>query len=178
MDDTIKPDVTTDPTPIAEKRLKKTARGTITAQICDQTWLFADYVPSLGRVWDRIYDANCLRGEYPILDVQLAAYRLLVANYELLDDEAIVLIRSAETSDLVKAVETALFGPEKTHRTYTDWVTGSLATNGLKVSDIPAHQLNSVLEMLVATNRAVAPKDWISAAEYAVQRKAILGSVG
>ena len=163
--------------PDAAKRLKPDASGTVAAAIAGQPWLFADYIPKLAPVWDRLIDANALAGRYPILDVQLAAYRLLVENYTLSDDEAVILIRAADTGDLVKAVETALLGPERAYRGYSDWVVASLASNGLTIDAIPPKRLHAVLDMLVATRRAVPLSDWVSSAQAAKVRADILAMV-
>ena len=160
--------------PEASTRLKPNARGSVVVTICEQAWLFSDVVPELRPVWDRLYDANVLAGSYPVLDLQLAALRLLTANYTLLTDEAVILIRAAEVSDLVKAVETALFGPERVHRSFTDWVVASFAANGLSVDDVPADRRQAVLELLVATRRTLSPAEYISSAQAAKVRSDIL----
>jgi hypothetical protein len=152
-------------------------RGTAVRLGDDREWLLADFVPAHSPAWDRLYDANVMDGQYTLPDVRAAAWALLLANYTVSGDEAARLIVGARPKDLVKAVDSALFGPEVIHRTYGDWVNASLYGNGLDPAKIPASQHRIVLEMLVKTGRAVPESEFVSSHEGAAMRRKIMAMI-
>ena len=129
-----------------------------------QAWPLAAYVPALGPVWDRLYDDNLIRGVYGPDDVRLAASRLLLENFDLAPEAVATLIIGADLAELVKAVESALFGPERSYHSWSDWVLGSLYANGIDPASVPPDRLHAVLGMLVASGRAIPSGKYISSA--------------
>ena len=144
----------------------------------EHEWRLADYVPEPGPVWDRLYDANLLSGQYTHGDLALAALRLLVAAYELTLDEAVAIVAEFPIAEAVVAVERALLGPVEIHRTWSDWVSSALAANGLAFDGVPPGRLDDVLTQLVATGRAMAPSAFISSTQAAAQRGKLLAMMG
>jgi hypothetical protein len=135
-----------------------------------QEWLLADYAPTLSEEWDRLYDGNVVFRKYQAADVRLGAWALLLAGYDLTRAEAATLIIGADLTALVQAVEVALFGPARRHRTYSQWVCASLWSVGVDPDRIPPDMIRPVLEILVATGRTPPEAEFISAAEAAVAR--------
>lgn len=160
------------PDPEARKR-PSTVRGT-PVRLGGSEWLLADFVPALGQVWDDLYDSNVLQGRYEAVDVQRAAVRLLWANYDLSADEAVGLVLGADPATLVGAVEAALFGEARPHRTYSDWALSALLANGLGPKRVPPESLRDVLDQLVAVGRAVPPESFVTTLQYARERREIL----
>jgi hypothetical protein len=157
-------------------RTRPRARGTPVA-IIDRTWLLADYVPKPDDVWDRLFDQNALSNRYDHVTLRQAGLRLLDANYDLTPDEAVGLIRAADLDDLVTAVEAALFGPAETDNTYSDWVKVSLWSNNINPAAVPPEDRRDVLDYLVRVGRAVPASDYVSSAEAAKVRGALLGMI-
>lgn len=162
--------------PDPEARKRPGARGT-PVRLGGSDWLLADFVPALGQVWDDLYDSNVLEGRYEAADVQRAAVRLLWANYDLSADEAVGLALGADPGSLVGAVEAALFGESRPHRTYSDWAISSLLANGLDPKRVPPESLRDVLDQLVISGRAVAPDEFVTTLRYARERREILSDV-
>lgn len=163
------------PDPAARKR-PGAVRGTPVI-LGGSEWLLADFVPALGRVWDDLYDSNVLEGRYEAADVQRAAVRILWANYDLSADEAVGLVLGADPGSLVGAVEAALFGEARPHRTYSDWAISSLLANGLDPKRVPPESLRDVLDQLVISGRAVAPEEFVTTILYAKERREILSEM-
>lgn len=158
--------------PSSRATLRPGVTGT-PVEIAGQTWLLADW-PHFGGVWDDIYDRAVLRGECDSLSVAVAAEMLLISCHKLDLDDAVRLVRLADPEDLASAVRTALFGPEEARRTYSQWAISALLANGLNPDRVPAVCLRDVLDHLVATGRAVPADKWVSSAEAAAERAAIL----
>jgi hypothetical protein len=143
-----------------------------------RAWLFADHVRTYEPVWDRLYDSAQLTGHYPLMDVMSAAVRLLYQANDLTPDEAATVVAAADPADLVPAVDRALYGPERSHRTWGQWVESSLLANGLNPATIPPDKVWAVLDMLVMTGRTVPAGKFVSSAEAAAMRRGILGWAG
>lgn len=147
-------------------------------EIDGQAWLLADVIPVAGGdVWDRLYDQNCLTRRYEPGDLQLAAAKLLWANYHLTADEGVGLILAVPVRDLVEPVELALFGPDKPLRTYSEWVRSSLICAGIDPRMVPPGDLRAVLEQLVATGRCLPQHQFVSAAVASVKRRRMLDKI-
>jgi hypothetical protein len=159
---------------VPELRQRSEAPRGTPVEIAGREWRFADYIPELGPVWGRLYDQNALARHYESGDLRLGAVRLLWANYHLTPDEAVVLIRLTSSEDLVRAVEVAMLGPERVHRTYPDWVVSSFLANGLDLAATPPETRRDVLDQLVMTGRAVPPQEFISSAEAVIYRQSFL----
>ena len=142
-------------------------------EIAGHTWLLPDFVPTFAAVWDAIFDQNALSGQYDPGDLRACAVRLILTNYTITPDDAVDIVWACDLSELVPPVETALFGPEKVHRTWSSWVESSLIANGLDPSRIPASAVRDVLEQLVHTGRAVPAEKWVSSAEYRAFRSSL-----
>ena len=105
-----------------------------------------------------------------------AARALLKENYDLTDEEITPLLSVApgpESQALTNAVLDALFGPEESTRTYTDWVRASLLANGLDAAELSARDLPNVLAILVATNRTIPLSRFADASQAAGERRAL-----
>ncbi len=160
----------TEPTGIPspfEAALRSRLDGTAVIMGDGREWVLANYVPSLAPVFDRIYDDNLMRGKYRPEDIRLATSYLLRENYDLTPEAIATLVIGADNDRLVFAVEDALFGPEREHRTWSDWAIGSMFANGIDPATVPPSRLGVVLEILVETGRTVPPGKFISAAEAA-----------
>jgi hypothetical protein len=163
-----------DAVPTPEARAKsKSIRGTPVA-ICAATWLMAEYPPDFGPHWDDLYDQNLIRGCYDPDDLRMAALRLLMANYRLDAEEAVALVLAAEPAALVPAVERALFGEDRPHRTWSDWALGSLLINGIRPESIPPEMLHATLDLLVAAGRTVPESRFVTSQVTAAKRAAIM----
>jgi hypothetical protein len=127
-------------------------------------WPLAAYVPCLGGVWDRLYDANVLSGKYSPADIRLAGSHLLRENFDLAPEAVATLIVGADLGALVVAVENAMFGPLREHRTWSDWAIGSLYANGIDPAAVPPSRLRSVLDVLIECKRTVPPGCFVSSA--------------
>ena len=113
---------TTDVTlPNPEATLRPGASG-IPVEMGGDIWLLSDHAPASGKVWDDIYDAATLSGECDTLAIQTAAVMLLTTCHDLSLDEAVPLVKTADPRILASVVRTALFEPEKTHRTRSSWI--------------------------------------------------------
>jgi hypothetical protein len=157
--------------------LKPMATG-LPYEIGGRVWILPDFVPEFADVWNAVYDANLLAGSYDRGDLRACGLRLIEANYALPLDDILTVVWSCDPRELVPAVEVALFGPEKTRRTWTSWARSSLLAAGLRPNEIHPADLRDVLAQLVATGRAVPAEKWISSAEYRAYRAKIDESVG
>jgi hypothetical protein len=166
MTDAIEADECGIPAP-EECARRSTVSGTPVVMGDGRHWPLAPYVPTLGPAWDRIYDDNLIRGVYQPEDIRLAASQLLLENFDLAPVAVATLIMGADLAALVLAVENALFGPERIHITYSDWVLGSLYANGIDPATVPPSRLRSVMDMLVACRRTIPTSKFISSAEAA-----------
>jgi hypothetical protein len=159
-----------------EARAVGPAAGTPVALADGREWALADRLPYLGGVWDDLYDQNVLRGRYDGAKVKTAAYRLLRGNYDLTPDEAFGLLRDVEPAALVDAVERALFGPPpgRARQTWSDWVVASLLANGIDPDAVPAGRVEHVMDVLLATGRALPQERWISSQAAMIARRKML----
>lgn len=165
-------------------RRKPGARG-IPATLADgQAWLLAEptfrpksgplTTPDVDPAVDRFYERIVLGDDLPLDDLLGVARALLLANYDLADDEAETLLEvdaAGEAEALARSVSEALFGPEHRVRNYSDWVRASLLGNGLIAAEVPASALNDVLTLLLATGRTVPPAQFIDACRAAQDRE-------
>lgn len=126
------------------------------------TWLLADYIPVFEPVWDRLYDSGVIRECYDHPDTNSAAIRLLVANYDLAPGEAASIILAASRAELVAAVERALYGEKKSHRTYTEWIELSLLANGIDIAKVPPEKVTYLMDYLESAGRTIPAHEFIS----------------
>ena len=151
-----------------------------------QPWLLAEpafrpgpaglTTPDVDAAIDRFYEQIVLGDDVSLADVQAVARTLLLANYDLSDDEVADLLEvepGAEAEALARAVLESLFGPDHRVRGYVDWVRASLLANGLAPSEIPASAINDVLTILMATNRTVPPSQFVDACRAALDRDSL-----
>ena len=141
---------------LAEPRFRPTSAGLTT--------------PDVDAEIDRFYERIVLGEDLPLVDIMAVARILLLANYDLIDEEAAGLLEveaGAEAETLAGAVLESVFGPDQRDRGYVDWVRASLLANGLDASQIPASAINDVLTILMATNRTVPPSQFVDACRAA-----------
>ncbi|MEO6809151.1 MAG: hypothetical protein ABI353_08550 [Isosphaeraceae bacterium] len=160
--------------PVPGNRQKGPSLDGSPVEIDGQTWTLSAAIPELSEVWDRIYDHAVVRGSYDERDVQLAALRLLQANYRLDLDEAVQVVLSADPADLVPPVEVALFGVDRPYRGYSEWVEVSLLANGIDPAGVPPDRRRAVVEYLAAQGRAIPADEYLSSHKAAAKRKSIL----
>lgn len=153
----------------ASRRILRGDGGT-PVEVNARTWFLPDYVPTLGPVWDRLYDDNGLRGGYLLADLQLAAFRLFHHAYALTDAEAVGLVRAAGPADLVHAVEIALLGGNQNYHGYREYVRVTLWANAIDPAVIPPEMVRPVMDYLVRVGRALPPGAFISSVEAAAVR--------
>jgi hypothetical protein len=150
------------------ERRKAGADGRVIRLADGQHWMIATPLysaaqgclthPLVDQSLDRIVDKIALNETCDIDDIRDVARALLKVNYDVTDDEVYNLFLFSsdhDTTILVRSVLEALFGPEDTLRTYTDWVRASLIANGLHSPSISTRDLPNILSILVATNRTV-----------------------
>ena len=161
-----------------QARQRPDARGT-PVEVDGETWLFADYVPDFDEVWDELFDRAHLAGAFDLEQLARAGVRLLYATgYDLTPEVVAAVVCRAPVEQLKAAVEVALFGPERIHRTYADWVLGVFDSNGLDLMRIPPERRRHALDMLVMTGRAVPAAKFVSSVEAAVYRQNMLSMAG
>jgi hypothetical protein len=163
------PDVATFPN--ARDTLRPGARGTV-ATIAGQEWCLADYPPDFSAVWDHLFDANALTGQYDPIDLRSAAAVLILACHDISPRDAVALVWRCYDEVLVAAVEAAMFGPTEPDRGWSSWCQASLLAAGLDPDRVPKPQLLDVLELLVLTGRAVPAERWISSVAVAREKAA------
>jgi hypothetical protein len=160
-----------------ESRRRVTNPQGVPAVLADgRTWVLAHggLKPALLALADEIYDDVTISQTFRVGAVIQAAWVLLLANYDLRDEELRTLLAGAETSTLSAAVLESLFGPERPRRTYTSWALSALYANGIEPSSVPPHLFPEVLHQLVRTGRAVPQGDYIDSASAMAQRAALL----
>jgi hypothetical protein len=151
-----------------------------------EIWMLAEPVfrPTLARLTtpdvdleiDRFHEQIILGDDVLLADILAVARTLLLVNYELSNEEVADLLAvedGPEAETLAKDVLESLFGPDQRVRSYSDWVRASLMANGLAHSEIPASAINDVLTILMATNRTVAPSQFIDACRAAQDRDSL-----
>lgn len=132
-------------------------------------------VPNVDRELAELFDSSALHGEVDLTDVWSAALTLLLANYDLSDDEFRELfdLDPADEARAVSGVIEAIFGPGDASRTYTDWVRASLLANGIVPATIRPSDLANVLSILVATHRTIPASQFIDASRAAEEQSAL-----
>lgn len=174
--------------PIENQRRKPGARGSLVKLSDGQPWLLAEplfrptpaglTIPDVDLAIDRFYEQIILGERVGLADIFEVARKLLLANYELSDDEVNTLLGvdgslEVEAEPLARAVLEALFGPDQRVRGYVDWVRASLLANGLAATEIPSSAINDVLTILMATNRTVPPAQFVDACRAALDRESL-----
>ena len=166
-------------------RRKPGARGVAATLADGHPWLLAEPIfrltsgplttPDVDSALDRFHERIILGDDLPLDELLGVARTLLLANYDLSDLEANILLDvdpGNEAETLARAISTALFGPEHRVRSYTDWVRASFLGNGLSAIEVPASAVNDVLTVLLATGRTVPPAQFIDACRAAQDREA------
>lgn len=133
--------------------------------------------PDLDNEIDRIFESSALSGEVLLVDAWSAARTLLLANYDLDNDEFVDLVYACDSPALVTAVTEALFGPANLARTYTDWARASLLANGIVPATMHPGDLANVLAILVATRRTIPAPQFVDASRAAVEQAVLEGLV-
>jgi hypothetical protein len=154
--------------PIEHKRRKPGANGTPVALADGQFWMLANPTyqagfegltqPLVDSALDQIFECSILNQEMPVSVFFQVARQLLKLNYDLSEDEVSQLLSvssGVESRAFADQVLTAVFGTDRSEKTYTNWVRASLIANGLEHAKIPAHDLVNVLAILVATHRTI-----------------------
>lgn len=172
--------------PIEHERRKPGARGRLVRLADGRPWLLAEPAfrptpdsltrPDVDRPIDRFHEQIALGDDLALADIHGAARVLLLANYDLTDDELGELLEveaGAEAEALARSVLESLFGPEGRDRSYADWVRASLLANGLAMAEIPASAINDVMTILLATNRTVPPSQFVDACRVARDRDSL-----
>jgi hypothetical protein len=136
-------------------------------------------VPDVDREIAQLFDSSILHGEVSLRDVWSAARTLLLANYNLTDLEFCELFNfdREEERRAVAIVVEAIFGPEDSPRTYTDWVRASLLANGIVPATVQPADLANVLSILVATKRTIPASQFIDASRSVEEQSALEGLV-
>ncbi len=168
------------------ERRKQGARGRQVRLADGEFWLLAEplfrpdsaglTVPDVDEEIDRFHEQILLGEDISLADVLAVARTLLLANYELSNEEVADLLEVEEGSEaesLAKVVLESLFGPDQRVRSYSDWVRASLLANGLALSEIPASAINDVLTILMATNRTIPPSQFVDACQAAQDRDSL-----
>ncbi len=142
------------PVTLSDGRRRYLAEPTFRAQAPTLT------TPDVDFALDAIFDDLVVRRSASLRDVWSAARTLLLANYDLDDDQVAELLRIEEGGEqsarmLAGSVVEALLGSDAHANSYTAWVRASLLANGLGETEIPARDLPSVLAVLVATQRTI-----------------------
>ena len=174
------------PEPIERERRKTGARGRPIRLADGRDWLLPDVEyqagaaslirPDLDEAIDRLHEQATIGEEVAVADLLGVARSLLLANYDLADDEVCDLLcvePGAEIEALAREVFASLFGPAERVRGYTDWVRASLLANGLGESSIPPAAIRDVLAVLVATGRAVPEARFVDACRAALDRESL-----
>jgi hypothetical protein len=154
--------------PLERERRKPGADGTPVRLADGRLWLLASPTykagpgsltsPPVDGPLDRFFECSVLGESLKLTDVWEAARQLLLANYDLTDDELSRLLSVApgpESRTLASEVVRALFGSDDEEKSYSRWVRACLLANGLGDEKIPAADLPNVLAVLVATNRTI-----------------------
>ena len=171
---------------LSERDRRRPGAAGVPAVLADgHPWLLAEptfrpkpgplTTPDVDAALDRFYERVVLGDDLPLDDLLGVARTLVLANYDLDDDEVGTLLEvdaGAEAEALARAVSEALFGPDQRIRNYTDWVRASLLGNGLTTVEVPASAVNDVLTVLLATGRTVPPARFVDACRAAQDREA------
>jgi hypothetical protein len=145
-----------------------------------RTWVLAHgtLAPTLLPEVDKIFDQQIITGTIPLGPALQVVGRLLVANYELADDEVVRLLDGVEDEAVVLAACEALFGPPTPRRTWSMWALSALYANRIEPTDVPTWLLPEVLHQLVRTGRALAASDYIDSCAAAKARAQLFDQLG
>jgi hypothetical protein len=154
--------------PIEHVRRKPGANGTPVTLADGRLWMLANPTyqarpegltqPRVDQSLDQIFECSILNKKMPVSVILEAARQLLKANYDLSEAEVSELLSvspGAETRTFTDVVLSALFGADRSEKTYTSWVRASLIANGLAHTEIPAQDVANVVAILAATNRTI-----------------------
>jgi hypothetical protein len=133
-------------------------------------------LPNVDESIDCLFEQSVLSGEVSIANIAEAARILLLANYNLDDEEFGELASLApgeESRAFAATVLEALFGPPQAARSYSDWVRASLLANGVVSSAIRPGDLSNVLSILVATKRTIPAPQFIDASRDAEEQASL-----
>jgi len=168
------------------RRRRPGAHGNPVRLADGQPWLLAEptfrprpkglTTPDVDAAIDRFYERIVLGEDVALAEILGVARALLLANYDLTDDEVAQLVEiepGPEAEALARAVLESLFGPDGRVRGYVDWLRASLLANGLATAEIPASAINDVLTILMATNRTVPPAQFVDACRAALDRETL-----
>jgi hypothetical protein len=171
---------------IEHQRRRPGARGRLVRLADGQPWLLAEPSfrptlsgltdPDVDREMNQFHEQIVLGDDLALIDIFAVARSLLLANYQLGDDEVAGLLEvepGEEAEDLARAVLESLFGPDQRVGSYVDWVRASLLANGLASTAIPASALHDVLTILMATNRTISPSQFIDVCREARDRDSL-----
>ncbi len=172
---------------LAESSRRKPGADGIPVRLADgASWLLAVpryradggslTVPDVDAEIDRLFERSALCGEVALVDVWSAARTLLLANYDLADDEFDGLADFAQGEGCLAFAMTvieALFGPSPAARSYSDWARASLLANGIVPATIRPGDLANVLSILVATKRTIPASQFIDASRAAEERASL-----
>lgn len=144
-----------------------------------QTWTLAHgcLKPRLLGESDEIFDDVMLTKLIPLPAALRAAFQLLIANYNITEDEAYSLIQTADIGPLATAVADSLLGPETMHRTWSMWVLSAFYSNGIEPSEVPSWLVPEVMLQLVKTGRAMSMTDYIDSVSAGHRRSQLLDSL-
>lgn len=154
--------------PVEHERRKAEASGEPVRLADGNVWLLAapEYRPRgegltrpcVDHPLDRMFESAVLDEGVSWRDLGETARGLLLANYDLCDEELgdlLAVSPGPEARTLAAEVLRILLGPNRQEKTFTRWVRASLLANGLADVAVPADDLLNVLAVLVATNRTV-----------------------
>lgn len=149
-------------------RRKPGADGTTVTLADGNVWLFANpryqasaeglTEPLIDSALDQIFESSILNQKIPVALFFEVARKLLLANYDLSEMETSRLLSHSsgdESQVFAEKVLCAIFGSDRSDKTYTSWVRASLIANGLDHAMIPAQDLINVLSILIATHRTI-----------------------
>lgn len=144
-----------------------------------QTWVLAHgcLKPRLLRETDEIFDDVMVTQIIPLPAAMRAAFILLMANYDVSQEEAYQLLQTAELRQLVTAVADSLLGPDRGHKTWSMWALSAFYSNGIEPMSVPPQLVPSVLLQLVKTGRAMGQTDFIDSAAAGAMRAQLLNTL-
>lgn len=166
------------PTPEARRRVAN-PQGVPLAMADGRTWVLAHgaLAPTLLPEIDKIFDQQIITGTIPLGPALQVVGRLLVANYELTNEEIVRLLDGVADEAVVQAACEALFGPPVPRRTWSTWALSSLYANNIEPSTVPPWLLRDVLHQLVQTGRAMGQSAYIDSCAAVKARADLFASL-
>jgi hypothetical protein len=163
----------------AERRRMPNPQGVPVVLGGGRTWVLAHgaLAHALLAQADAIFDSLMLTRSISLGPATVVAWKLLVANYHLTDEEAQILLAGASDEDLADAAADALFGVQPPRRTWSTWALSALYANGIDPAAVPPFLVHEVLHQLVQTGRAMGQSDYIDSAAAAQQRAALYAKI-